>query len=118
MQIKKLNDIVENKLCLGCGLCQSIVGKDKIKILMSKEGCLEPIEIKKINNKSFNLILKTCPGIKVSGLPKKLVNNKTKNDLIWGSYLELYYTYAKNKNIPVEIVSSHYVDSKGERVRS
>jgi sarcosine oxidase subunit alpha len=24
----------------------------------------------------------------------------------------------KNKNIPVEIVSSHYVDSKGERVRS
>ena len=24
----------------------------------------------------------------------------------------------KNKSIPVEIVSSHYVDSKGERVRS
>jgi sarcosine oxidase subunit alpha len=24
----------------------------------------------------------------------------------------------KNKNIPVEIVSSHYVDPKGERVRS
>ena len=24
----------------------------------------------------------------------------------------------KNKNIPVEVVSSHYVDSKGERVRS
>jgi len=106
MQIKKLNDIVENKLCLGCGLCQSIVGKDKIKILMTKEGCLEPIEIKKINNKSFNLILKTCPGIKVSGLPKKLVNNKTKNDLIWGSYLELYYTYAKNKNI-------RYISSTG-----
>jgi sarcosine oxidase subunit alpha len=24
----------------------------------------------------------------------------------------------KNKSIPVEIVSSHYVDPKGERVRS
>jgi sarcosine oxidase subunit alpha len=24
----------------------------------------------------------------------------------------------KNKNIPVEIVSSHYVDPKGERARS
>ena len=24
----------------------------------------------------------------------------------------------KNKNIPVEIISSHYVDPKGERVRS
>ena len=24
----------------------------------------------------------------------------------------------KNKNIPVEVISSHYVDPKGERVRS
>ena len=46
--INKLSDIVDNGLCIGCGLCQSIVGKDKIEISMSSKGRLEPKEVKKI----------------------------------------------------------------------
>jgi len=30
--IEKLSDIVDNGLCIGCGLCQSVAGKDKIEI--------------------------------------------------------------------------------------
>ena len=33
--INSLSDIVDNGLCIGCGICQSIAGKDKIKIEMS-----------------------------------------------------------------------------------
>jgi len=29
-EINSLSDIVKNGLCIGCGLCQSIAGKDKI----------------------------------------------------------------------------------------
>jgi len=29
--INKLNDIVDNGLCIGCGLCQSIAGKKNIE---------------------------------------------------------------------------------------
>ena len=33
--INKLSDIIDNGLCIGCGLCQSIAGKDNIQISMS-----------------------------------------------------------------------------------
>ena len=36
--INTLSDIIDNGLCIGCGICQSIVGKDKIKILFLKVG--------------------------------------------------------------------------------
>ena len=34
-QINKLSDIVDNGLCIGCGLCQSITGKDSIEIAIN-----------------------------------------------------------------------------------
>ena len=46
---KNLSDIVDNGLCIGCGLCQSIAGKDKIEVTMSPKGRLEPKEITKIS---------------------------------------------------------------------
>ena len=49
-----LSDIVDNGLCIGCGLCQSIAGKDKIEVSMSPKGRLEPKEIKKITPETFN----------------------------------------------------------------
>ena len=45
---KNLSDIVDNGLCIGCGLCQSIAGKDKIEVSMTSKGRLEPKEITKI----------------------------------------------------------------------
>ena len=50
-QINKLSDIVDNGLCIGCGLCQSITGKDSIEITMSPKGRLEPKELKKYHPK-------------------------------------------------------------------
>jgi len=84
---KKLSDIVDNGLCIGCGLCQSIAGKDKIEVLMSSKGRLEPKEITKITPETFNKILNVCPGVIVEGLPKEQVDEKTRsktsiNDLL------------------------------------
>ena len=68
-KINNLNDIVNNGLCIGCGLCQSITGKDFIEISMSSKGRLEPHELKKIPSETFNKILNVCPGVIVEGLP-------------------------------------------------
>ena len=40
--INNLSDIVNNGLCIGCGLCQSVAGTDKIEISMTPKGRLEP----------------------------------------------------------------------------
>ncbi len=101
-EINSLNDIVKNGLCIGCGLCQSIAGKDNIEISMSDKGRLEPKELNKIQSETFNKILNTCPGVIVEGLPKEQVDTKAKHDLVWGYYLSLLYAWSTDDKIRFE----------------
>ncbi len=101
-QINNLEDIVKNGLCIGCGLCQSITGKDSVEISMSSKGRLEPKEVKKISQEAFSKILKVCPGLIVEGLPKEQVDAKAKNDLVWGYYLSLFYAWSTDDKIRFE----------------
>jgi len=100
--IEKLSDIVDNGLCIGCGLCQSIAGKDKIKVSMSPKGRLEPKEISKISPEVFNEILNICPGTIVEGLPKEEVTSDAEHNLVWGHYLSLCYSWSTDKKIRFE----------------
>jgi coenzyme F420 hydrogenase subunit beta len=98
-QINSLSDITNNGLCIGCGICQSLVGTDKISISMSEKGRLEPKAIKPLSNLEFEKIKKTCPGVIVEGLPQTEVNNNSKHDLIWGYYNSLFYAWSTDKDI-------------------
>ena len=100
--INKLSDIVDNGLCIGCGLCQSITGKDSIEISMSSKGRLEPKELKKISPDIFDKILNVCPGVTVEGLPRDQVDTKAKHDLVWGYYLSLVYCWSTDDKIRFE----------------
>ncbi len=100
--INKLSDIVDSGLCIGCGLCQSITGKDKIQISMTDKGRLEPKEINKISSDNFNKILNVCPGVIIEGLPKNLVDSETKHNLVWGYYLSLCYAWSTDDKIRFE----------------
>jgi len=101
-KVNNLSDIVKNGLCIGCGLCQSIAGKDSIEILMSSKGRLEPKEVKKLSSETFNKILNVCPGVIVEGLPKEQIDTRAKHDLVWGYYLSLYYAWSTDDKIRFE----------------
>ena len=101
-EINNLEDIVKNGLCIGCGICQSITGKNSIEISMSSKGRLEPKEVKKIPSETFNKILNVCPGVIVEGLPKEQVDIKAKHDLVWGYYLSLFYAWSTDEKIRFE----------------
>ena len=100
--VNQLSDIVDNGLCIGCGLCQSIAGKDKIEVSMTSKGRLEPKEIKKITPEIFEKIRNVCPGTIVEGLPKEHVEPNAVHDLVWGYYLSLCYTWSTDKKIRFE----------------
>ena len=100
--INNLCDIVNNGLCIGCGLCQSIAGKDKIEILMTPKGRLEPKEISKISPEVFKKIVNVCPGTIVEGLPKEEVTSNAEHNLVWGYYLSLCYSWSTDKKIRFE----------------
>ena len=100
--INNLNDIVNNGLCIGCGLCQCIAGKENIEVSMTAKGRLEPKEISKINPEVFKKIVNVCPGTIVEGLPKEEVTSNAEHNLVWGYYLSLYYSWSTNKKIRFE----------------
>ena len=100
--INNLNDIVNNGLCIGCGLCQSIAGKENIEVSMTVKGRLEPKEIGKIGPEVFKKILNVCPGTIVEGLPKEEIAPKTGHNLVWGYYLSLCYSWSTDKKIRFE----------------
>lgn len=60
-----INKIVNNNLCLGCGLCASILGEKKCKMNLTENGFYEPI-LKEITTSHENKTIKQiCPGIHV-----------------------------------------------------
>ena len=97
--IKTLSDITNNGLCIGCGLCQSILGKEKISIEMTDKGRLEPREINPLSNEDLDKVKKICPGVIVEGLPKKEVSNDSKFDTLWGYYNSLFYAWSTDEQV-------------------
>ena len=99
LSLNKLSDIVDSGLCVGCGICQSIAGSDKIEIEMSLKGRLEPKETNKISPGIFEKIKSICPGTIVEGLPENTIDKHSKHDQIWGYYLSLNYTWSTDDKI-------------------
>lgn len=97
--IKSLTDITNNGLCIGCGLCQSILGKEKISIEMTDKGRLEPKEINPISGNDLEKVKKICPGVIVESLPKKDISNDSKFDTLWGYYNSLFYAWSTDEQI-------------------
>ena len=65
--IRSVEAIVEQGLCIGCGLCQSLAGPDSIRTVMSGEGGERPVVLRTLDEPVLRLINDVCPGIVVRG---------------------------------------------------
>lgn len=62
-----IDKIVKNGLCLGCGLCSSVLGEKECKMKLFKNGFNYPVVDK---NKDDHIIRELCPGIRVHDYKK------------------------------------------------
>ena len=61
---KNLRQIVENGLCIGCGLCQSIAGSQRVEMgWVDPPGRLRPRILQTLDDKTEQAILRSCPGV-------------------------------------------------------
>ena len=81
---ERLNAIVEQGLCIGCGLCQSVAGKNRIRVTKTLNGYLTPVVEGELDHETVDRIYAVCPGTRVEGLPEKLVEPDTHHDNVWG----------------------------------
>lgn len=82
--------IDRNRLCLGCGFCESLCGKENVSMQIGADGFFHPNVIRRQPEKE-SIVLRVCPGLNV-------VNDIrfAKNERIWGRILSLHAGFATN----------------------
>ncbi|WP_246660552.1 Coenzyme F420 hydrogenase/dehydrogenase, beta subunit C-terminal domain [Nitratireductor sp. XY-223] len=91
--------IVESGLCIGCGLCQSVAGKDTIRMEKAESGELRPRVLGALTEERVDMIYETCPGTRAEGLPEALSSQAPEFDPVWGPYHRLVLAWAGEPQI-------------------
>ena len=65
----RLYAIVEQGMCIGCGLCESLAGSDVVQMQVVESGFERPVAVGPLTHESVDAIYDTCPGTRVEGLP-------------------------------------------------
>lgn len=86
--------IVRDGLCIGCGLCQAICGRDKVIVAKDQDGELRPQIAGELNDADVDRVYATCPGTRVEGLPEHEILNAPHRDVIWGAYHRLLLAHS------------------------
>jgi len=86
--------IVGDGLCIGCGLCQSVCGQDKVTVVKDQDGELRPQINGDLSDQDVDKVYATCPGTRVEGLPAHQMLNAPLKDVIWGAYHRLLLGHA------------------------
>lgn len=94
-----VDDIVRNGLCVGCGLCQSIAGENKLKMTMTAAGRLRPSLIQPLPAEITTRIYSVCPGVRVEGLESRNNDPDFATDPIWGQSARLSIGYAADPHV-------------------
>ncbi|RWL48116.1 MAG: coenzyme F420 hydrogenase [Mesorhizobium sp.] len=76
-----LSEIVENGLCIGCGLCRSMAKPGDVEMVMTLEGRERPMALRELDKPTLAKINAVCPGTRIAG-PQ--IDGATWKDAIWG----------------------------------
>jgi len=79
-----LSEIVENGLCIGCGLCRSIAGAGEVEMVMTPEGRERPVARQALDRQTLMRINAVCPGTRIAGPPAAQVSEAALADAVWG----------------------------------
>ena len=79
-----LETIVSHGLCIGCGLCESIVGVDLAEMGLTSDGQMRPHVKDPMPEDPMATIRAVCPGIVVTGPDPEQVADKGVMHDIWG----------------------------------
>ena len=99
---ERLYAIVEQGLCIGCGLCQSVAGKDRVRVTRTLNGYLTPVVEGELDHETVDRIYAVCPGTRVEGLPERLVEADTHQDNVWGPWRRMVRAWAGDPAVRFE----------------
>jgi coenzyme F420 hydrogenase subunit beta len=91
--------IVDAGLCVGCGLCKSIAGDERIRIEMSADGIEVPQASGPIDDQTLRLINAVCPGLRAEGPTREAASPQARWDTIWGPAVAMAKGHAGDADV-------------------
>lgn len=104
---ESIRDVVENGLCIGCGLCEAL-GPDRWKMAINKYGRLRPGALVSEERSLDKDILAACPGVQAGAYA-----DGSKSDDLWGSYCHMGEAWAGNPDIRYRAASGGVLTALG-----
>lgn len=98
----RLYRIVEQGLCIGCGLCQSVAGLDRIRVTRTRGGYEQPVVTGELDHDLVDRIYDVCPGTRIDGLPEVEIGPRTRADNVWGPWLRMVRAWATDTEVRYE----------------
>ena len=99
---ERLYAIVEQGLCIGCGLCQSVAGEDRVRVTKTQTGFEQPIVVGDLDHDTVDRIYDVCPGTRIEGLPERLLEDDTHVDNVWGPWRRMVHAWAADDEVRFE----------------
>ena len=97
-----IDRIKKYELCIGCGLCESVLGTERCKMEINTKGFYIPVLSSQITNDERDLINQLCPGIHIE---------TDGNDSDWGSMKAISESCASESEIRYKAASGGVVSS-------
>ena len=89
--------IINEGLCIGCGLCASLFPK-KLQIELSVGG-LRPLEVESLSDTEMAQLYAVCPGVVHSGMPNDNVSQSAIVDPVWGPIERICTAHASSDTV-------------------
>jgi coenzyme F420 hydrogenase subunit beta len=93
------DEIVQAGLCIGCGLCVSVVGSDRLHLVTTPEGRERPMPIDSLSELENAVVNAICPGLQIHGAVEDELPQDTETDLIWGPASKIFIGYAADPTV-------------------
>ncbi len=79
---QRFSRIVEDGLCMSCGLCESVAGAARVRMAVQPDGRERPVAVGPLDDETTERIYATCPGVTVRGVPPDAADAPC--DDVWG----------------------------------
>ena len=80
----QIDEIVQAGLCIGCGLCESIAGPERVALVTTADGRERPLARTRLDARTTRAINAVCPGTRIDGADPSRMAPGTRIDPVWG----------------------------------
>lgn len=112
--MKGVEEIVTGGLCIGCGLCESLAGRDHIEMVMTGEGRERPSVRRQIDDRTWRQIEAACPGTQMTGVAPHSIPVAATVDLVWGPLIRVVQGHAVDPDVRFQAASGGVLTALGQ----